>query len=133
MRRATQVLGVALMAAGLLLDTSGETEIDAPAGPPISTSPGVSRRCCCDRCCAAGALVHLTGLGYRLLGRQREEGMVLAGTTVLSGRAVARVTATGLRNRYGAIGTLVAQVSKERLHLDLETDDVEAPHDRLGG
>jgi hypothetical protein len=32
-RRATQVLGVALMAAGLTLNTSGETQIDAPAGP----------------------------------------------------------------------------------------------------
>jgi hypothetical protein len=29
MRRATQVLGIAVMAAGLLLDTSGETRIDA--------------------------------------------------------------------------------------------------------
>jgi hypothetical protein len=28
---------------------------------------------------------------------------------------------------------LVAQVSKERMHLNLETDHVEAPHDRLGG
>jgi Ca2+-transporting ATPase len=39
-----------------------------------------------------------------------EEHTVLAGTTVLSGRAIARVTATGPRTRYGAIGTLVAQL-----------------------
>jgi len=37
-------------------------------------------------------------------------GTVMAGTTVLSGRAVARVTATGAATRYGRIGTLVAGV-----------------------
>ncbi len=37
-----------------------------------------------------------------------EAGMVWAGTTVLTGRAVARVVATGQRTRYGTIGALVA-------------------------
>src|SRR5690606_36221048 len=35
---------------------------------------------------------------------------VWAGTTVLAGRAVALVVATGARTRYGRIGTLVADV-----------------------
>lgn len=34
--------------------------------------------------------------------------MVWVGTTVLSGRAVARVSATGLATRHGRIGALVA-------------------------
>jgi Ca2+-transporting ATPase len=38
-----------------------------------------------------------------------EESMVWAGTTVLSGRARARVTATGATTRYGQIGALVAR------------------------
>jgi Ca2+-transporting ATPase len=46
----------------------------------------------------------------KAVGAQGEEGVVLAGTTVLSGRAIVRLTATGPRTRYGAIGTLVAQV-----------------------
>jgi hypothetical protein len=58
---------------------------------------------------------------------------VLAGTTVLSGAGGRPCHGHRAANRYGAIGTLVAQASKERMHLDLETDDVEAPHDRLGG
>ena len=37
-----------------------------------------------------------------------ESSMVWAGTTVLSGRALARVTSTGTATRYGRIGTLVA-------------------------
>jgi Ca2+-transporting ATPase len=37
-----------------------------------------------------------------------DESMVWAGTTVLSGRALARITATGPATRYGEIGTLVA-------------------------
>ena len=39
-----------------------------------------------------------------------EERCAWAGTTVLAGRALARVTATGSRTRYGEIGTLVAGV-----------------------
>ncbi len=39
-----------------------------------------------------------------------EERSAWAGTTVLAGRAFARVTATGSRTRYGEIGTLVAGV-----------------------
>ncbi len=35
---------------------------------------------------------------------------VYAGTTLLSGRGLAEITATGLRNRYGQIGALVAQI-----------------------
>ena len=37
-----------------------------------------------------------------------DESMVWAGTTVLSGRALARISATGTSTRYGRIGTLVA-------------------------
>jgi Ca2+-transporting ATPase len=37
-----------------------------------------------------------------------EDDTVWAGTTVVSGRAIARVTATGAATRYGAIGGLVA-------------------------
>ena len=37
-----------------------------------------------------------------------DESMVWAGTTVLSGRALARITDTGLATRFGQIGTLVA-------------------------
>ena len=68
-----------------------------------------------------------------MLGRQREEGMVLAGTTVPSGAGGRPSHGHRAADRYGAIGTLVAQVAEERIHLNLETDDVEAPHDRLGG
>jgi Ca2+-transporting ATPase len=39
-----------------------------------------------------------------------DDGRVWAGTTVLSGRAVVRVTATGLATRYGRIGALVASL-----------------------
>jgi P-type Ca2+ transporter type 2C len=39
-----------------------------------------------------------------------EEGIVWAGTTVLSGRALARVSVTGTATRYGQIGNLVASV-----------------------
>ena len=39
-----------------------------------------------------------------------DERVAWAGTTVLAGRALARVTATGSRTRYGQIGTLVAGV-----------------------
>jgi Ca2+-transporting ATPase len=35
---------------------------------------------------------------------------IFAGTTLLSGRGIARVTATGRRTRYGQIGTLVAEI-----------------------
>lgn len=76
---------------------------------------------------ADGQLVQLTQLlvdesaltgeslpAAKAIGGRAEEGMVLAGTTVLSGRAIARVTATGPRTRYGAIGTLVAQVRQPR-------------------
>ena len=41
-------------------------------------------------------------------GAAGDECMVWAGTTVLSGRALARITATGSTTRYGRIGTLVA-------------------------
>lgn len=39
-----------------------------------------------------------------------EERLAWAGTTVLAGRALGRVSATGARTRYGQIGTLVAGV-----------------------
>jgi Ca2+-transporting ATPase len=42
---------------------------------------------------------------------------VWAGTTVLAGRAVARVVATGRRTRYGQIGTLVAEVGQRQTPL----------------
>jgi Ca2+-transporting ATPase len=41
-------------------------------------------------------------------GTDGDESMVWAGTTVLSGRALARISATGTATRYGRIGTLVA-------------------------
>ena len=41
-------------------------------------------------------------------GSADDESTVWAGTTVLSGRALARITATGPATRYGRIGTLVA-------------------------
>jgi Ca2+-transporting ATPase len=41
-------------------------------------------------------------------GTDGDESMVWAGTTVLSGRAMARISATGAATRYGRIGTLVA-------------------------
>ena len=41
-----------------------------------------------------------------------EDRDVYAGTTVLSGRGVTRVTATGAATRYGAIGTLVAGIKQ---------------------
>ena len=43
-------------------------------------------------------------------GGDRDEGTVWAGTTVVSGRALVRVSATGTSTRYGRIGTLVAGV-----------------------
>jgi Ca2+-transporting ATPase len=43
-------------------------------------------------------------------GRPDDRGMVWAGTTVLSGRGLARVSAIGDATRYGAIGRLVADV-----------------------
>jgi Ca2+-transporting ATPase len=42
---------------------------------------------------------------------------LFAGTTVLSGRAAARVVATGARTRYGAIGHLVAETAPQRTPL----------------
>ena len=42
-----------------------------------------------------------------------------AGTTVLSGRATARVDATGSRTRYGKIGTLLAEVETPRTPLQI--------------
>ena len=42
------------------------------------------------------------------VGTGDDESMVWAGTTVLSGRALARVSAIGVSTRYGRIGTLVA-------------------------
>jgi Ca2+-transporting ATPase len=39
-----------------------------------------------------------------------DERAVFAGTTVLSGRGIATVTATGAATRYGQIGTLVAEI-----------------------
>ncbi|MFA5787169.1 MAG: cation-transporting P-type ATPase [Actinomycetota bacterium] len=47
-------------------------------------------------------------------GAERE---VLAGTTVLSGRGIARITVTGMATRYGAIGKLVAEVKQPRTPL----------------
>jgi Ca2+-transporting ATPase len=44
------------------------------------------------------------------MGGPGEERLAWAGTTVLAGRAIGRVTATGARTRYGQIGTLVAGV-----------------------
>jgi len=44
------------------------------------------------------------------VGSSGDASMVWAGTTVLSGRALVRVTATGSDTRYGRIGTLVASV-----------------------
>jgi Ca2+-transporting ATPase len=41
-------------------------------------------------------------------GTEDDASMVWAGTTVLSGRALARITATGTATRYGRIGSLVA-------------------------
>jgi Ca2+-transporting ATPase len=41
-------------------------------------------------------------------GTDGDESRVWAGTTVLSGRALARISATGTATRYGRIGTLVA-------------------------
>ncbi|MGH9084524.1 MAG: cation-translocating P-type ATPase [Acidimicrobiales bacterium] len=46
-----------------------------------------------------------------------DESMVWAGTTVLSGRASARITATGTATRYGRIGTLVAATRSPRTPL----------------
>ena len=42
-------------------------------------------------------------------GTAGDESMVWAGTTVLSGRALARISATGTNTRYGRIGSLVAE------------------------
>ena len=41
-----------------------------------------------------------------------DESMIWAGTTVLAGRALAEVTATGTETRYGRIGVLVAEVRR---------------------
>jgi len=46
-----------------------------------------------------------------------DDAMVWAGTTILSGRAVVRVTATGSATRYGRIGTLVAAAASPRTPL----------------
>ena len=46
----------------------------------------------------------------KAVGAAGDETMVWAGTTVLAGRAVVRLTATGASTRYGRIGTLVASV-----------------------
>jgi Ca2+-transporting ATPase len=50
-------------------------------------------------------------------GTDGDESMVWAGTTVLSGRALARITATGTATRYGRIGTLVAAARSPRTPL----------------
>jgi Ca2+-transporting ATPase len=46
----------------------------------------------------------------KAVGGTDHEDLAWAGTTVLAGRALARVTATGAHTRYGQIGTLVAGV-----------------------
>jgi Ca2+-transporting ATPase len=46
-----------------------------------------------------------------------DDGLVLAGTIVLSGRALVRVTATGASTRYGAIGSLLASVRQPQTPL----------------
>ena len=46
----------------------------------------------------------------KMLAEAADDGRVWAGTTVLSGRAAVRVTATGPATRYGRIGELVAGV-----------------------
>jgi Ca2+-transporting ATPase len=70
---------------------------------------------------ADGAVVELTQLlvdesaltgeslpASKQAGTGGDDSMVWAGTTVLSGRALARITATGPATRYGRIGSLVA-------------------------
>lgn len=54
-------------------------------------------------------VVKSTGANGSAVSPDRE---LLAGTTVLSGRGVARVTVTGERTRYGRIGRLVASVEE---------------------
>ena len=59
----------------------------------------------------------LTGESLPITKRAGDE--VFAGTTVLSGQAVALVTVTGPRTRYGQVGSLVAQVRPPRTPLQI--------------
>ena len=51
------------------------------------------------------------------VGATGDEAVIWAGTTVLSGRALARITATGPATRYGQIGSLVAAARSPRTPL----------------
>ena len=67
------------------------------------------------------AAASIRGTGSRVAPGGDEQPMVYAGTLIVQGHALARVTATGARSEIGRIGTALGSVASERTPLQRQT------------
>lgn len=67
------------------------------------------------------AAVSTSGIGPRVAPGGDEQPMVYAGTLIVQGHALARVTATGARSEIGRIGAALGSVASERTPLQRQT------------